>query len=294
MLEVAIHPDRPERGGTEGEVMTTIETATPDLEAVKRRQQQAWVSGDYSAVASRIVLIAERMVDAADLQAGASVLDVATGSGNSALAAARCGCDVTGIDYVPELLERGRVRAAAEGLPVEFVEADAENLPYPDASFDAVLSCLGVMFTPNQERAAAELLRVCRPGGTIALVNWTPSGFVGEMFRTVGRHVPPPPGVKPQGLWGTEERLAELFGDGVSQLTTNRREFVFRFRSSTEFADFFRRNYGPVHKAFEALDDAGQQRLEADLTTLAATHDRAPGSSVAMASEYLEAIAVRR
>lgn|SRR5262245_6378036 len=294
MLEVAIHPDRPGEGPSEGEVMTTVETAAPDLEAVKRRQQQAWVSGDYSAVASRIVLIAERLVDAADLRAGTTVLDVATGSGNSALAAARCGCDVTGIDYVPELLERGRVRAAAEGLPVEFVEGDAENLPYPDASFDAVLSCLGVMFTPNQEQAAAELLRVCRPGGTIALANWTPGGFVGQMFRTVGRHVPPPPGVKPQGLWGTEERLAELFGDGISQLTTNRREFVFRFRSSAEFADFFHQNYGPVHKAFEGLDDSGQQQLQADLTALATTHDRAPGSSVAMASEYLEAIAVRR
>ena len=174
------------------------------------------------------------------------------------------------------------------------VEGDAENLPYPDASFDAVLSCLGVMFTPNQEQAAAELMRVCRPGSTIALVNWTPDGFVGQMFRTVGRHVPPPPGVKPQGLWGTEERLAELFGDGISQLTTNRRELVFRFRSSAEFADFFHQNYGPVHKAFEGLDDSGQQQLQADLTALATTHDRAPGSSVAMASEYLEAIAVRR
>lgn len=274
--------------------MTTSEMAAPDLEAVKRRQQQAWVSGDYAAVASRIVLIAERLVDAADLQAGTTVLDVATGSGNSALAAARCGCAVIGVDYVPELLERGRVRAAAEGLPVEFVEGDAENLRFPDASFDAVLSCLGVMFTPNQERAAAELLRVCRPGGTIALANWTPSGFVGEMFRTVGRHVPPPPGVKPQGLWGTEERVAELLGDGVSQLTARRREFVFRFRSPAEFADFFRQNYGPVRKAFEALDDSGQEQLQADLTALAATHDRAPGPSVAMASEYLEAIAVRR
>ena len=274
--------------------MTTTEFAAPDLEAVKRRQQQTWVSGDYSAVASRIVPIAERMVDAADLQAGATVLDVATGSGNAALAAARCGCEVTGVDYVPELLERGRVRAAAEGLPVEFVEGDAENLPFPDGSFDAVLSCLGVMFTPNQERATAELLRVCRPGGTIALVNWTPSGFVGQMFRTVGKQVPPPPGVKPQGLWGTEERLSELLGEGVSQLTANRREFVFRFRSPADFTDFFRRNYGPVHKAFEALDDSGREQLQADLTALATTHDRAPGSSVAMPSEYLEAIAIRR
>jgi SAM-dependent methyltransferase len=274
--------------------MTTTETAAPDLEAVKRRQQQAWVSGDYAAVAARIVLIAERLVDAADLQAGMTVLDVATGSGNAALAAARCGCEVTGIDYVPELLERGQVRAAAEGLPVEFMAGDAENLPFPDGSFDAVLSCLGVMFTPNQERAAAELLRVCRPGGTIALANWTPSGFVGEMFRSVGRHVPPPPGVKPPGLWGTEQRLGELLGDAVSGLTARRREYVFRFRSTDDFGHFFRTNYGPVGKAFEALDDPGREQLYDDLTALAATHDRAPGPSVAMASEYLEAVAVRR
>src|SRR5262245_32248462 len=150
------------------------------------------------------------------------------------------------------------------------------------------------MFTPNQEKAAAELLRVCRPGGTIALVNWTPSGFVGQMFRTVGKHVPPPPGVKPQGLWGTEERLSELLGEGVSRLTANRREFVFRFRSAADFMDFFRRNYGPVHKAFEALDSSGQAQLQADLAALAATHNRAPGQSVAMSSEYLEAIAIRR
>jgi SAM-dependent methyltransferase len=294
MLEVAVHPDRPERVAREGEVMTTTETAAPDLEAVKRRQQQAWVSGDYAAVAARIVLIAERLVDTADLQAGMRVLDVAAGSGNAALAAARCGCEVTGIDYVPELLERGQVRAAAEGLAVQFMEGDAENLPFPDGSFDAVLSCLGVMFTPNQERAAAELLRVCRPGGTIALANWTPTGFVGQMFRTVGSHVPPPPGVKPPGLWGTESRLGELLGNGVSQLTANQREYVFRFRSPGDFADFFRTNYGPVRKAFEALDDSGQEQLYDDLTSLAARHDRASGPSVAMASEYMEAIAVRR
>jgi SAM-dependent methyltransferase len=274
--------------------MTTVETSAPDLVAVKRRQQQTWVSGDYAAVGARIVLIAERLVDAADLRAGTTVLDVATGSGNAALAAARCGCEVTGVDYVPELLERGRVRAAAEGLQVEFVEGDAESLPFPEASFDAVLSCLGVMFTPDQERAAAELLRVCRPGGTIALANWTPSSFVGAMFRTVARHVPPPAGVKPPGLWGTEERLGELLGDAVSQLTATRRVFVFRFRSPDDFARFFRAKYGPVHKAFEALDEAGRKQLHDDLTALASTHDRAPGRSLAMAAEYLEAVAVRR
>jgi SAM-dependent methyltransferase len=276
------------------QLMTTTTTPAPDLVAVKHRQRQTWESGDYAAVAARIVLIAEQLADAADLPAGATVLDVATGSGNAALAAARCGCEVTGVDYVPELLERGRARAAAEGLQVRFLEGDAERLPFPDASFDAVLSCLGVMFTPDQERAAAELLRVCRPGGTIALANWTPSSFVGEMFRTVSRHVPPPAGVRPPGQWGTRERLAELLGAGVSRLTATEREFIFRFRSPDDFADFFRANYGPVHKAFEALDEAGRQRLHDDLTALARRHDRSPEPSVAMASGYLEVVATRR
>jgi SAM-dependent methyltransferase len=272
---------------------TPAATPAPDLVAIKRRQRQAWGSGDYAAVAARIQLIAECLVDAADLQAGSQVLDVATGSGNAALAAARCGCEVTGIDYVPELLERGRVRAAAEGLQVEFREGDAEDLPAADASFDAVLSCLGVMFTPDQERAAAELLRVCRPGGVVALASWTPSGFIGQMFRTVAKHVPPPPGARPPGLWGTRQRLEELLGAGVSGLETGEREFVFRFRSPDDFARFFRDNYGPVHKAFEALDDAGREQLHDDLAALARTHDRGPGPSLAIPSTYLEAVATR-
>jgi SAM-dependent methyltransferase len=273
---------------------TTISTPQPDLVAVKRRQQQTWASGDYAAVAARIVVMAERLVDAADLRAGERVLDVATGSGNAALAAARSGCEVTGVDYVPELLERGRARAAAEGLEVTFAEGDAEDLPFPDAAFDAVLSCVGVMFTPDQERAAAELLRVCRPGGTIALANWTPSSFVGQLFRTVTRHVPPPAGVRPPGQWGTEERLRELLGTAISRLELKQHTFVFRFRSPDEFAQFFRANYGPVHKAFKALDDRGQRRLHDDLVALAREHDHAQGPSVAMASEYLQAIAIRK
>jgi SAM-dependent methyltransferase len=254
----------------------------------------AWSSGDYHAVAARIMPIAERLVEAADLPAGARVLDVAAGSGNAALAAARCGCAVTGLDYVPELLERGRVRAAAEGLPVDFVAGDAEKLPYPDGAFDAVLSCVGVMFAPDQERAAAELVRVCRPGGTIALANWTPASFVGGIFRTVGKHVPPPPGVKAPGLWGTRQRLEELLGGSLSELSVTERSYVFRFRSAAEFTDFFRVNYGPVRKAFEALDEAGQRQLQADLTALAVEFDRGPGPSVAMPSAYLEVVATRR
>jgi SAM-dependent methyltransferase len=276
--------------------MSTIATdaVQPDLAAVKQRQQQTWASADYAAVAARIVPMAEGLAQNAALRAGDRVLDVATGSGNAALAAARCGCEVTGIDYVPTLLERARARAAAEGLEVEFAEGDAEHLAFPDASFDAVLSCLGVMFTPDQERAAAELVRVCKPGGTIGLVNWTPAGFIGQLLRTVGKHVPPPAGVRPPPQWGTEERLGELLGDAVSRLDIQRRTFVFRFRSPDDFATFFRDNYGPVHKAFGALDEPGRERLYDDLTALAREHDREEGPSVAMPAEYLEVVATRR
>jgi SAM-dependent methyltransferase len=273
---------------------TPTTTAQPDLAAVKGRQQQVWASADYAAVAARIVPMAEAMVQAADLRAGDRVLDVACGSGNAALAAARCGCEVTGIDYVPSLLERGRARAAAEGLQVSFQEGDAEDLAFPDASFDAVVSSLGVMFAPDQERAAAELLRVCRPGGTIAMVNWTPSGFIGQLLRTVGRHVLPPAGVRPPTLWGTEERLAELLGEAVSRLDIERRTFVWRFRSPEDFARFFRDNYGPTHKAFAALDEPGRERLFDDLTALAREHDRQPGLTVAIDAEYLEVVATRK
>jgi ubiquinone/menaquinone biosynthesis C-methylase UbiE len=221
------------------------------------------------------------------------VLDVATGTGNAAIAAARCGCTVAGVDYVEALLERGRERAAAEGLSVTFIEADAEHLPFPDASFDAVLSCVGVMFTPDHEQAAAELVRVCRPGGTFALANWTPAGFVGQMFRTVAAHVPPPPGLQPPGLWGTLEHLEQLLGHALQELTAARREFVFRFRSPAEFVDVFRHYYGPVRKAFDALDQTGREQLHEDLAALARQHHREPGPSIALPSEYLEAIAVR-
>jgi SAM-dependent methyltransferase len=273
---------------------TTTDAVQPDLGAVKQRQQQTWASADYAAVAARIVPMAEGLAQNAGLRAGDRVLDVATGSGNAALAAARCGCEVTGVDYVPSLLERARARSAAEGLEIEFAEGDAEDLAFPDASFDAVLSCLGVMFTPDQERAAAELVRVCKPGGTIGLVNWTPAGFIGQLLRTVGKHVPPPAGVRPPPQWGTEERVRELLGDAVSRLDMQRRTFVFRFRSPDDFATFFHDNYGPVHKAFGALDEPGRERLYDDLTALAREHDREEGPSVAMPAEYLEVVATRR
>jgi SAM-dependent methyltransferase len=272
---------------------TTIQTAPPDLAAVKASQQQMWASGNYAAVAARIVPMAEHLAEAAGLRPGDRVLDVATGSGNAALAAARYGAEVTGVDYVPGRLERARARAAAEGLEITFAEGDAEDLAFPDASFDVVLSCLGVMFAPDQERAAAELVRVCRPGGTIGLVNWTPGGFVGQLLKTVSRHVPPPAGVRPPSLWGTEERLRELLGDAVSRLEVTRRTYVWRFRSPEEFAGFFKDRYSPTHKAFEALDEAGKARLWDDLTVLAREHDSEEGLTVAMAAEYLEVVATR-
>jgi SAM-dependent methyltransferase len=271
--------------------MTVTDTHV-DLSAVKERQRWTWASGDYGVIAARIALMAELLVDSARLRAGVAVLDVASGTGNAAIAAARCGCEVTGVDYVEALLERGRERAAAEGLAVTFTEGDAEHLAYQDDSFDAVLSCVGVMFTPDHEQAAAELVRVCRPGGTIALANWTPGGFVGEMFRTIAAHVPPPAGLRPPGLWGTEEHLRHLLGDSVSELAITRREFVFRFRSQTEFVRVFRDYYGPVRKAFDGLDERGRARLSVDLAALANRYDRESGPSVALPAEYIEAIAV--
>src|SRR5215207_6978203 len=206
-----------------------------DLTAVKSRQQATWSSGDYAVIGTTLTITGELLCEAVDLRPGQRVLDVAAGNGNATLAAARRWADVTSTDYVPALLERGRTRAAAEGLPVIFQHADAEDLPFADGSFDVVLSVFGVMFTPNQEQAAQELLRVCRPGGKIGLANWTPDGFIGHVFRTIGKYVPPPPGVKPPSLWGTEQRLHELFGDGIADLTVNRRMFVFRYRSAALF-----------------------------------------------------------
>jgi SAM-dependent methyltransferase len=272
----------------------TLEAPTPDLAAVKQRQQQAWASGDFAMVASRIVLVAEQLCDSADLHAGWRVLDVATGSGNAAIAAARHGCTAVGVDYVPTLLERGRVRAEAEGLDVELLEGDAEALPFPDASFDAVTSVFGSMFAPDHEQAAAELLRVCRPGGTIALANWAPQGFIGDLFRTVGAHVPPPAGVRSPMLWGTESHLSELFGDGVVGLETAERTFTFRFRSPEEFVSFFRTWYGPTLKAFAALEGDARDALEHDLVALARRYNRLGDGATAIPSTYIEAVAVRR
>lgn len=266
----------------------------PDFAAIKAKQRQTWATGDYAVIGTAILYIAETLCETMDLRAGQRVLDVAGGSGNAALAAARRFCAVTCTDYVPELLDRGRERAAAERLPITFEVADAEDLPYPDGSFDAVTSTVGVMFAPDQEQAAAELLRVCAPGGTIGLANWTPDGFLGELFRIVGKYAPPPAGVKPAALWGTEERLHELLGKGVVSLVATRRAFVFRARSADHWIAMFREYYGPINKAFAAQDAAGQAALAADLDDLLRRHNRATDGTIAAAADYLEVIATRR
>ena len=271
----------------------TVPATAPDLAAIKQRQQQTWAAGDYEVIGSTLVVIGELLCEAVDLRAGQRVLDVATGSGNAALSAARRFCEVTGVDYVPALLERGRQRAAAERLAVAFVEGDAEDIPFSDASFDVVLSTLGSMFAPDQEKAAGELLRVCRPGGKVGLANWTPDGFIGQMFRVTSRYVSPPPGLKPPVLWGTEERLRELFGDRVASVRAERRTFVFRYRSFEHWLEAFRDYYGPVHKAFQALDPDRQAAYAADLRALVEQFNRSNDGTVAVPSDYLEVVAVR-
>lgn len=273
----------------------TLDAPRPDLAAVKARQQQTWASGDYSVVGARIVFQAEHLCETADLQAGWRVLDVATGSGNAALAAARRGCQVVGLDYVPALLERARLRAAAEHLEVEFVEGDAENLPFPDASFDAVVSVFGAMFTPDHRKTAGELARVCRPGGRIALAGWTPDGFIGETFRLLSKYLPPAPGLQPPVRWGDEAYLGSLFGAAAASITSHRRTAMFRYRSAEENLDFFRTYYGPTLRAFAALDEERRAGLREDLLANARRFDRNGGAGpVAIAADYLETVIVRK
>jgi ubiquinone/menaquinone biosynthesis C-methylase UbiE len=274
--------------------MTTTPTR-PDLSTVKARQQKTWSSGDYSVVASRIVLTSERLADNAHLRAGWDVLDVACGSGNTSLAAARSGTRVVGVDYVPELLETARQRAFAEGLDVEFKLGDAESLPAEADSFDAVISVFGTMFAPDHRRVADEIVRVVRPGGTVALASWTPTGFIGEMFKAITARVPAPPGVASPLLWGTEAHLAELFGDAVADIRSDERICNFRYASAEDFVAFFRRWYGPTLKAFEALEADGQEALASDLVDLVHRFDRyGDGGSVSIGSTYLESVITLR
>ena len=274
--------------------MTTTTSTRPDLSLVKARQQQTWASGDYSAVASRIVLVSELLAEAADLHAGWRVLDVACGNGNATLAAARSGTTAIGVDYVPALLESARERAVTEGLDAEFRDGDAETLPFGDNEFDAVLSVFGAMFSPDHGRTAAEMLRVTRPGGRIALASWTPDGFVGQMFRVVSRYVAPPAGVASPLLWGTAEHLTQLFGKEIATAHSTERLYTFRFSSAKEYVAFFRRWYGPTLKAFQALDGADRSRLAADLAALARDHDVHRTGDVAIQSTYLETVLTLR
>lgn len=261
-----------------------------DLGAIKARQKVMWGSGDFAVIGTTLQIVGESLCEAAELDAGSRVLDVACGNGNASLAAAHRFCRVTGLDYVPSLLARATERAAAERLDIDFVEGDAEQLPFPSESFDAVLSTFGVMFAPDQERAARELARVVKRGGKIALANWTPEGFVGRMLVTVGKHVAPPPGVASPAYWGNEARLRELF-PGVAKFHTRRRTFVFRYQSFEHFIQVFRDYYGPTHKAYAALDAGGQGRLTDDLREVVRQFQNpAQTSSLAIPAEYLEVV----
>ena len=273
-----------------------VTTSSPaiDLASVKTRQQAAWSTGNYAVVGTTLQIVGENLCEALDLRSGARVLDVAAGNGNATLAAARRWCDVTSTDYVSSLLESGRARAQAEGHTILFQEADAENLPFPNAAFDAVMSTFGVMFTPNQDKAASELARVCKPGGRIGLANWTPESFIGQVFKTIGKYIPPAPGVKSPGLWGTKGRLEELFGKTARQIRTTTREFAFRYRSPAHWIEVFRTYYGPVTKTFDALDAEKQAAFTRDLLALMARDNRSGDGTLVLPSEYLEVVIERK
>lgn len=273
-----------------------VHTATPatmDFATIKARQQAAWASGDYTVVGTTLQIVGETLCEAVDLRSNQRVLDVAAGNGNATLAAARRFADVLSTDYVGALLDHGRERAMADRLSVTFQEADAEDLPFADDSFDVVLSTFGVMFTPRQERAASELVRVCRPAGKIGLASWTPESFIGDLFRTIGKYVPPAPGLKSPALWGSETHLSTLFGAKVD-IVAERKTFVFRYRSPAHWVAIFRSYYGPVHKAFAAIDPSARQGLEADLHALIERFNVAEDGTMVVPGEYLQAVITKR
>jgi SAM-dependent methyltransferase len=276
----------------------TIAAATtashPDYDAIKAKQNAVWTSGDYAVIGTTLQLVGETLAEALDLRAGRKVLDVAAGNGNFTLAAARRGGEVTSTDYVAALLERGSARIAADGLKARFELADAEELPYEDASFDAVGSTFGVMFAPHQEVAAAEMLRVCRGGGRIGLANWTPDGFVGAMLKAVGRYAPPPAGIRSPVTWGTRARLDELFGRAATSMSVVTRQHVFRYRSPDCWLKTFKNYYGPMHKAFASLDADGQAALGRDLLDVAAAFNTASDGTMVAPGDYLEVVLTRR
>jgi ubiquinone/menaquinone biosynthesis C-methylase UbiE len=262
---------------------------TPDFSAIKVKQQAAWATGNYAVIGTSLQIVPELLCESLDIRSGSHVLDVAAGNGNASLAAARRWCQVTSTDYVPALLDLGKARAAADGFSMIFQEADAENLPFDDASFDIVLSTFGVMFTPHQERSSAELFRVLKPGGKIGLANWTPSSFVGQIFKTIGKYVPPPAGVNPPSLWGTEARLRELFPNAKS-IETKTLNAVMRYLSPDHWLEVFSTYYGPMNRTFAALDQAGKSALTSDLHTLMASLNTATDGTLVLPSEYLEVV----
>jgi len=263
--------------------------ATIDLAVIKSRQQAAWGAGDYAMIGTTVQIVGETLCEAVDLRSNQRVLDVAAGNGNATLAAARRFADVVSTDYVGALLERGRERARADRLAVTFEVADAEALPFADASFDVVLSTFGVMFTPNQAQAASELVRVCRPGGKIGLANWTPESFVGQLFKTIGKYVPPAPGMKSPALWGSKTHLDSLFG-AKGTIAAESKNFVFRYKSPRHWVEMFRGYYGPVVKAFAAIEPQAREALEADLYALLDTFNVATDGTLVVPSEYLEVV----
>jgi SAM-dependent methyltransferase len=274
--------------------MHTPTSSSIDLVALKTRQQAAWSSGDYAVVGTTLQIVGETLCEALDIRAGQKVLDVAAGNGNVSLAAARRWCDVTATDYVPALLHRARERAEAERLRMEFREADAEALPFQNDAFDAVVSTFGVMFTPDQEQAAAEMARVCKRGGKIGLANWTPDGFIGQLFKAIGRHMPPPAGAKSPALWGTRARIADLFGAHADKIGAEERNFAFRYRSAEHWLDVFKTTYGPLLKTFAALQPEAQTELHQELVALVGQFNRSGDGTMVVPSAYLEAVIVRR
>jgi SAM-dependent methyltransferase len=285
----AVYPFHAARSNSMSAVISASSPSI-DLPAVKARQHTAWSAGNYAVVGTTLQIVGEILCEALDLRAGSRVLDVAAGNGNATLAAARRWCDVTSTDYVSSLLESGRARAQAEGHTIRFQEADAENLPFPDKSFDAVLSTFGVMFTPDQDQAASELMRVCKPGGKIGLANWTPESFIGQLFKTIANYVPPATGVKSPALWGTNARLEELFGQAAREIRINRRDFTFRYLSPSHWIEVFRTYYGPMNRTFVALDAQRQTALTQDLLNLIDRRNRSRDGTLVLQSEYLEVV----
>jgi ubiquinone/menaquinone biosynthesis C-methylase UbiE len=270
------------------------DTAAPDFQAIKQRQQATWASGDFSIIGVTLQIVGESLAEAADVRPNERVIDIAAGNGNATLAAARRFAQVTSTDYVPALLEKGRMRAEADGLHVQFQVADAEALPFPDSGFDVALSTFGVMFAPDHARTAHEMLRVVRDGGRIGMANWTSEGFLGQLFKTIGAHVPPPAGVRSPALWGTEAHLRELFGHGADSIEATRKIFNFRYASAEHWLQVFRDFYGPTHKAFAALEPGRQQALEQDILALLHRFNRAGSASLVVPAEYLEVVITKR